>query len=96
MKRLEIVANRSVREEVVTTLEAAVPGLTYTLVPVAHGRGGEDWRLGTTVWPEENFVLFTYQDDDVVDRLRALLAGLKARYPREGMKWWSIRSEGDS
>jgi hypothetical protein len=93
MTRLEIVANQSVQEEVVTTLKTAVPGITYTLIPVAHGRGGEDWRLGTTVWPEENFVLFTYQDDGVVELLRLLLVDLKTRFPREGMKWWSVRAE---
>ncbi len=93
MKRLEIVANQSVQEEVVTTLEAAVPGLTYTLIPVAHGRGGDDWRWGTAVWPEENFLLFTYQDDGVVDQLKATLVDLKAKFPREGMKWWSVRAD---
>ena len=93
MKRLEIVANQSVQEEVVLALETGLPGVTYTLIPVAHGRGGDDWRLGNTTWPEENFVLFTYQDDAVVDRALVILADLKTKFPREGMKWWTVKAE---
>ena len=93
MKRLEIVANQSVQEEVTQALETGLPGVTYTLIPVAHGRGGDDWRLGNTTWPEENFVLFTYQDDAVVDRALGVLRDLKTKFPREGMKWWTVRAE---
>ena len=60
MKRLEIIANLSVQEAILTKLEASVAGFQYTLLPVVHGRGPDDRKLGTTVWPEENFVLFTY------------------------------------
>jgi len=93
MKRLELIANRSVQEEVVKTLEAGVPGLRYTIIPVAHGRGPEDWKLGTTVWPEENFVLFTYQTDETVEWILELVASLKKQFPKEGMTVWTTRAE---
>jgi len=93
MKRLELIANQSVQEEMIQTLEAGVPGLRYTLIPVAHGRGPDDWKLGTTVWPEENFVLFTYQEDEVVETLLALIAEVKAQFPKEGITVWTMRVE---
>jgi len=93
MKRVEVIANQSVQEELVQTLEAGVPGLRYTLIPVAHGRGPEDWKLGTTVWPEENFVLFTYQEDEVAATLVALIGKLKQEFPKEGITVWTTRAE---
>lgn len=93
MKRLELIANKSVQEDVIKTLEAGVPGLRYSVIPVVHGRGPDDWKLGTTVWPEENFVLFTYQEDDVVQWILDLVAGLKVQFPREGITVWTTRAE---
>jgi hypothetical protein len=93
MKRLELIANNSVREDVIQTLETEIPGLRYTLIPVAHGRGPSDWKLGTTVWPEENFVLFTYQPDEIAERIQTLVAELKTRFPREGITVWTVRAE---
>ena len=93
MKRLELIANNSVQEEVVRTLEAGVRGLRYTVIPVAHGRGPDDWKLGTTVWPEENFVLFTYQDDNIIEAILELVASLKKQFPREGITVWTIRAD---
>jgi hypothetical protein len=93
VKRLELIANQSVQEEVILALEGGVPGLRYTLIPVAHGRGPNDWKLGTTVWPEENFVLFTYQEDEVVATLLELIAALKREFPKEGITVWTMRVE---
>ncbi len=93
MKRLELIANKSVQEEVVRTLEAGVRGLRYTLIPVAHGRGPDDWKLGTTVWPEENFVLFTYQDDKIIEAILELVASLKKQFPREGITVWTMGAD---
>jgi len=93
MKRLELIANKSVQEEVVQTLEAGIPGLRYTLIPVAHGRGPDDWKLGTTTWPEENFILICYQEDEVVATMLTLVAGLKAQFPQEGITVWTTRAE---
>lgn len=90
MKRLEIIANQSVREDLIESLETQIPGFQYSLLPTVHGRGPEDWKLGTTVWPEENFVLFAYVDDEVAAVAKTLVANLKARYPREGVKVYSL------
>jgi len=86
MKRLEIFGNHSVQEEVVAALEAVVPGLRYTLLPTVQGRGGDDWKLGTTVWPEENFLLVTYLPDAGAAASVAAVRQVKIRFPKEGLK----------
>jgi len=93
MKRLEIIANQSVQEDLITALEGGIPGFQYSLIPTVYGRGPEDWKLGTTVWPEENFVLFAYVDDEVAVQAKALVANLKAQYPREGIKVYSVAAD---
>ena len=93
MKRVEIVANRSVQEEIVMSLETGIPGLYYTLIPVVHGRGPEDWKLGTVVWPEENFVLFTYQDETNAAEVVRIVRELKQQFPKEGIKVWTVAAD---
>lgn len=92
MKRLEIFANQSVQEELVAALEAAVTGFRYTLVPVVQGRGGEDWKLGTTVWPEENFLLISYLKPHQSGPAVSAVREVKARYPKEGLKAFTVEA----
>jgi hypothetical protein len=93
MKRVEIVANQSVQEELITALEAGIPGLCYTVIPVAHGRGPDDWKLGTVTWPEENFVLFTYQEERNAAEVARIVRDLKKQYPKEGVKVWTVTAD---
>jgi len=93
MKRLEIIANRSVQEELIEAIEAAVPAIRYTVLSSAHGRGTDDWKLGTTVWPEENFLWFAYLADDEARAIFAVVADAKARYPREGIRAFSVTAD---
>lgn len=91
MTRIEIIANKSVEDDVVERLEAAVPGFMYTVVPVAQGRGRQARRLGTATWPEENFILIAYLDEGGAEAAKAAILGLKARYPTEGIKFFELK-----
>ncbi len=86
MKRIEVIANRSVQDEVIDGLESAIPDFFYTLVPVVHGRGRQRRRLGTPTWPEENFLIIAYVDDEASRTVEAVMAGIKARFPSDGIK----------
>lgn len=96
MKRLEIFANQSVQEELIAALETAVVGLRYTLVPVVQGRGGDDWKLGTTVWPEENFLLVCYLGDDTAAAAINAVRQVKQQYPKEGLKAYSSEASEEA
>ena len=86
MKRLEIIANRSVQEDIIQNLESYIDGFFYTLIPVVHGRGKQQYRLGTAIWPEENCIIITYLDDDIAAEAAELAAAVKAKHPGEGVK----------
>jgi hypothetical protein len=90
MIRFEIIANRSVQDDILEGLEAAIPQFLYSVVPVVHGRGRGARKLGTATWPEENFLLIAYIDDDQASALREVVSATKARFPTEGIKMFEL------
>lgn len=90
MTRIEIIANRSVQEDIVDGLESVIEGFYYTVVPVVHGRGGAARMLGTATWPEENFMLVAYVGDEVAEVAGRVIARVKERFPTEGVKLFMI------
>ncbi len=92
MYRAEIVANRSVQEEIQDGLEKGIPCIRYTILPEVQGRGKEDRKLGTTTWPELNFVVFAYVEDEDVQKIRDVVAGIKARFPNEGIQLFLVKA----
>jgi hypothetical protein len=95
MIRFEIIANRSVQDDILDGLEAAIPEFLYSVVPVVHGRGSGTRKLGTATWPEENFLLIAYVDDDQAGKLREVAAATKARFPTEGIKMFELAGARD-
>ena len=93
MKRMELIANRSVEAEITTALESRIPDFYYTLHPVVHGKGSHDYRLGTATWPEENFLLLSYLDTEAAAQAKAAVNEVKARFPTEGIKLFFIAAE---
>ena len=72
MIRLEIISNKSVEEDIIQALEQYVPGILYTTIPLAYGRGKKNYKLGSTTWPETNFVLISYIDDEQLEKAKNL------------------------
>ena len=86
MKRLELIANRSVESEIIEALEENVADFFYTMLPQIHGKGKTRYRLGTATWPEMNFLLISYLDDEAATKAEAAIRGVKERFPSEGIK----------
>lgn len=85
MKRLELIASESMQQDLLEALESALPGIEYTLVPGARGKGRRARREGTNVWPEENFVLFSYLEEAEAGLALAAVESVKSRFPAEGI-----------
>lgn len=86
MIRAEIFANQSMQDVLINNLEAAIPGFLYSIVPLAHGRGGESYKLGTTTWPETNVIIIAYCDDDREALIRTVVDYVKEKFKDEGIK----------
>ena len=75
MYRIEIVANKSVEEDITQSLEQYVPGILYT------------------TWPETNFLLISYIEDEELPAVRAVIAAVKERFKGEGIKYFVLKGE---
>ncbi len=94
MKRIEIIANQSVREELIDGLESAITDLEYTILPTVHGKGLSKRKEGTRTWPETNFLLISYMDEGSAAQAKSVLATLLRRFPDEGI--WACVSDAES
>jgi hypothetical protein len=85
MKRLEIIANQSVREELIEEIETAMPDVEYTMIPIVHGKGRRKRKEGTRTWPETNFYLLVYLDEEGLAAAEAAVKDITRRFPDEGI-----------
>ncbi len=93
MYRIEIISNQSVQDDIITELETNIPDVLYTILPLAYGRGKDSRKLGTTTWPETNFVMVSYVQDSEVPIVKAVIKAIKKKFPREGIKLFIIKAE---
>ncbi len=93
MYRAEIISNQSVQEDLIELLEESIPGIQYTLIPEIHGRGNKTKKLGDTIWPEMNFVLFSYVQDDEAVKVKNVVQAVKNRFPNEGISVFFTKGE---
>ena len=83
--RAEIISNQSVQEDIIERLERELPSIQYTVIPEISGRGTRTKKLGDTVWPEMNFVLFAYVGEDAARKIKEIVEAVKQRFPNEGI-----------
>ncbi|MCR5621941.1 MAG: hypothetical protein K6G18_08790 [Treponema sp.] len=93
MYRIEIIANKSVEDDITEALEQYIPGILYTTIPLAYGRGGDDRKLGTPTWPETNFLMVSYIEDSYLPAVKAVMKGVKDKFKGEGIKLFCIKAE---
>ena len=84
--RAEIISNQSVQEDIIERLEQTLPSIEYTVIPEIHGSGKRTKKLGDTVWPEMNFVLFTYVEEEAARKIKEIVETVKQRFPNEGLR----------
>ena len=86
MIRLEIIANRSVEENILEALRKEDAGKYYTKHPTVFGVGTSGPRMGDPIWPEENFALVIWCEKEEARKIRRAVLEVKKQYPDEGIK----------
>lgn len=86
MKRIEIIANHSVEENILDTLKAEGVGKYYTKYPNIFGVGNTGPRMGDAIWPEENFAMVIWCEEDEARAIERAVAIVKEKFPGEGIK----------
>ena len=90
--RAEIISNQSVQEDITEALEKEIPSIQYTVIPEIHGRGSHTKKLGDTIWPEMNFVLFSYVEEADARKIKDVVEKVKQRFPNEGISLFFTKS----
>ena len=90
MKRIEIIANRSIQEDMFDAFKKADILKNYTLYPIVHGVGNSGPRMGDHIWPEENFSIVIYCEEDEAIQINEVIKELKAFFTKEGIKIFEI------
>jgi hypothetical protein len=93
MIRLEIIANHSVEENILDAMKDAGVGKFYTRYSNVFGVGSAGPRMGDAIWPEENFALVIWCEEDEARDIAAAVATVKAQFPDEGIKVFGLPSE---
>jgi len=90
MIRVEIVANRSVEENILEALAKEGVAKFYTKIPNVLGVGACGPRMGDAVWPEENFALIVWCEQDEADGIERAIKRVKEKFPGEGIKLFGV------
>ncbi len=90
MKRLEVIGNRSIEEDMFDIFKRYDIVHSYTKLPVVHGVGNSGPRMGDHVWPEENFILIIYCEDEEARKVRQAIEDLKLFFKDEGIKLFEM------
>ncbi|MCL2243303.1 MAG: hypothetical protein FWC03_02400 [Treponema sp.] len=90
MIRVEIIANRSVEENILDALSKGGVGKFYTKIPSVLGVGSAGPRMGDAVWPEENFSLVIWCEEEEAYGIKHAINIVKEKFPGEGIKIFGI------
>ena len=90
MIRLELIANHSVEENIQDALKFEKAGKYYTKYPNIIGVGSSGPRMADAVWPEENFVMVFWCEEEEARGIERAVASVKKEFPGEGIKLFGM------
>jgi hypothetical protein len=90
MRRIEIIANRSIEEDMFDLFKRKGIVKNYTKIPEVYGVGNEGPRMGNHVWPEANFILIVYCDEEEAHSIKEAIGELKDFFEDEGIKLFEM------
>jgi hypothetical protein len=90
MTRIEIIANHSVEENILEAFKLEGVGKYYTKYPNIFGVGSSGPRMGDAIWPEENFALVIWCEEEEARGIGRAVANVKEHFPDEGIKVFGL------
>jgi hypothetical protein len=94
MIRVEVIANHSVEENISEALAREGVGKYYTKYPNILGVGTSGPRMGDAIWPEENFALVIWCEEEEARGIKRVVDTVKEHFPNEGIKIFGLPENG--
>ena len=86
MKRIELIANQSVEDDIFEAFEKRNVVKSFTKIPSVHGSGNTTPKRGDHIWPEENFYLLVICESEEADLIKEAVSEVKELFKDEGIK----------
>ena len=90
MLRIELFANHSVEENILDALKYEGVGKYYTKYPSIIGVGTSGPRMSDAVWPEENFAMVFWCEEEEARGIERAVNEVKKQFPGEGIKLFGL------
>ena len=90
MIRIEVIANHSVEENILDAFKHEGVGKYYTKYPTIYGVGTSGPKMGDAIWPEENFALVIWCDEEEARGIARAIEFVKKKFPDEGIKVFGL------
>jgi hypothetical protein len=82
-----------VEEDILDAFKLEGVGKYYTKYPNVSGVGSSGPRMGDAIWPEANFAMVVWCDEDEARGLVRAVARVKEHFPNEGIKIFGAPAE---
>ncbi|MBN1997633.1 hypothetical protein JW935_08785 [candidate division KSB1 bacterium] len=86
MKRVEIISNKAIEEEIIAVLGIVGHKEAFTLLSPVFGRGRKGRREGSAVWPEQNSLFIVHIEDEKIEALQVALKKVKENFSVENLR----------
>lgn len=86
MKRVELIANQSVEDDIFEAFEKRNIVKAFTKIPSVHGSGNTTPKRGDHIWPEENFFLMVICEEKEAEQIKEAVSEVKKVFENEGIK----------
>jgi len=90
MKRIEIIANSAVEQDIIEIFEHQEGKGYYSKINNVHGLGSSGPRQGDHIWPEENVIFIVYGSEEEAEWIQQAIDRLKERFPDVGIKYFVL------
>jgi len=90
MNRIEIIANVALEEDLFELMKSKGAGKYYTRMNNVHGEGCTEPKMGSAVWPEENFVLIMFCEEEETNILKESVLELRSAHQLTGIQMFII------
>ncbi len=90
MRRVEIIGNHSVEQDLMDGLDEKLGELFWTKLQDVQGKGTTGYKFGDGIWPESNFLWFSYCSEGEEAVLREIVEVIRNKHNREGIVLFSV------